>query len=73
MIQIQGFSKKQAMLADILWSIGPLEKVNRFINSLPEADKIDALIVKDMLLAAVFDEVERTTEAKKILDTIMRD
>lgn len=72
MIQIKGFTKKQAMLADILWSIGPLEKVNRFIDSLPDNDRVDALIVKDMLLAAVLDDVNRTDEAKKIIDSIMR-
>ncbi len=57
-IQIEGLSKKQRVLADIIWGIGSREQFDAFVNSLPEKDRKEALVVADMILWACWDQVD---------------
>ena len=46
MIQIEGLTAKQRMLADIIWSFNDKEAVTRFIKTLPVKDRREAQIAK---------------------------
>ena len=56
-ITIQGLNPKQRLFADILWSLNGQSDVNRFINSLPTAERREATVVMNMMVAAVFDQL----------------
>ena len=62
MIEIVGFSKKQRMLADIIWELDTQEQVVTFIASLPQKDREQAQIVCEMMILAFFDEVDTGDE-----------
>ena len=62
MIEIVGFSKKQRMLADIIWELDTQEQVVTFIASLPQKDREQAQIVCEMMILAFFDEVDTVDE-----------
>ena len=64
MITLTGLSKRQQLLADILWSCDTQEQVTHLIRSLPEHDRRDATTVAELMVWAVFDEVEQTNAAE---------
>jgi len=63
MIRIEGFSKRQVKIADLLWSCTP-EQAKMFCKD-PEV-----AVVRDMIIAAVFDEYEGTDLAKEVLENL---
>jgi hypothetical protein len=67
MIQIDGLTKKQRILADIIWSFNDRKAVQRFIASLPKKDRQDAETIVEMMILAFLDEVDNTDEAQSIL------
>lgn len=62
MIQIEGLTKKQRMLADIIWSLDTQDQVQAFIKSLPEKDRKQAVVVTQMMILAFIDEVDTVDE-----------
>lgn len=62
MIEIQGFTKKQRMLADIIWALDTQDQVQAFIRSLPDADKKMAQVVCEMMILAFMDDVDTVDE-----------
>ena len=62
MIQIEGLTKKQRMLADIIWSLDTQDQVQAFIKSLPEKDRMQAVVVTQMMILAFIDEVDTVDE-----------
>ena len=67
-ITIQGLNSKQRALADIIWSMNGRDQVASFIRSLSTNDRKDAETVLELMIAAVFDEIETVDQAKKVLD-----
>jgi len=67
MIQIEGLTAKQRMLADIIWSFNDKEAVTKFIKTLPLKDRQDAQTIVEMMILSFLDEVDNTDEAKSIL------
>ena len=57
-ITIEGLSKKQKALAEIMWGMDNKEDVLKFIHSLPTEDRKQAQVVCEMMVLALFDEVE---------------
>ena len=57
-IQVQGFTQRQHVLADIIWRTQDRDQAQRFIDALPPAERRDANIVVTMLTAAVMDSVD---------------
>ena len=72
MIEIQGLSRKQMALADIMWAISTKEGVDAFIATLPKADQRECEIVKEMILLAFIDQCTNTQEADMVIDKIMK-
>jgi hypothetical protein len=66
-IQIEGFTKKQSMLADIIWSCDTQDQVTNLIASLPKRDRIEAQIVLEMIVTATFDQSLDTDLANEVL------
>jgi len=55
-IEITGLSKRQMILADILWSIDDWNQVERFIASLPKKDRIDCEGILELMRMALVEE-----------------
>ena len=63
MIQINGLSKRQVRIADLLWSCTP-EQAKVFCKD-PEV-----AVVRDMIVAAMFDKCDDTDLAREILENL---
>lgn len=63
MIEIEGFNTKQRMLADIIWSLDSKTQVDAFIRSLPQADRLQAQTVCEMMILAFFDQVDTVSDS----------
>ena len=55
-IEITGLTKRQQILADILWNIDEWDQVERFIASLPERDRIDCEGILELMRMALVEE-----------------
>ena len=80
-IEITGLSKRQQILADILWSIEDWPQVERFIASLPERERIDCEGILELMRMALVEEYadqmksegrfsEEYAAAKEVIDKI---
>ena len=67
MISIEGFTKKQRVLADIIWALDGKDQVEAFILSLPYKDQLEARVVTEMMILAFIDEVGNTDVAEQVL------
>lgn len=68
MITIEGFTRKQKMLADIIWALDTQDQVRNFIASLPPKDRNEAQVVCEMMILAFIDECEDTQDAQRVID-----
>lgn len=67
-IKIEGFSKRQRALADIIWSMDSQRQVELFISSLPKKQRQDAMVVCQMMILACIDEVD--TVDQEVVDLL---
>ena len=58
MITIENLSPRQAQIAEILWNCQTEQECDNFINGLPDVFRRDAVVVKEMIIAAAFDDAE---------------
>ena len=70
-IQIEGLSKRQRAIADVLWMINGREQVRQFLETLEADTRRDAETVIEMMIAALMDDVEDTEQAKSLLKEYM--
>ena len=66
-IQIDGLSKRQRAIADVLWMMNTREDAERFVKSLEPATRKDAETVILMMMLAVIDECETVDDSVKSL------
>ncbi len=71
-ITLQGLTKQQHQIADMIWSCESQEDVDQLIRNLPESYKRDAETVHQLMIAAVMDEYQEgiTEDVKAIIDRI---
>jgi hypothetical protein len=50
MITIEGLTKKQRAILDIMWSMDTKEQVESFVQSLPHSDRCDATSLMEILI-----------------------
>ena len=62
MITIEGLTKKQRAILDIMWSMDTKEQVESFVQSLPPSDKCDATSLMEML---IHDSLEQQGEMEQ--------
>ena len=65
MIEIEGFSPKQMLLADLVYSCKTRDQVDALVKALPQEDRLEAQVVIDMIILAYIDEINSTELAEK--------
>ena len=72
-IELHGLSKQQYQIADMIWSCESQEDVDRLIRNLPPAYKQDAVVIHQLMIAAVMDQhMEITEDVKAVIASIGR-
>ncbi len=70
-ITLEGLSKQQYQIADLLWSCESQEQVEQIKQNLPPAYRRDAETVHQLMIAAVMDQYDHIDEyAKTLIDRI---
>jgi len=70
-ITLDGLTRQQYLVADLIWSCNSQEDVHRLIRNLPKQYRRDAETVHALMIAAVFDQYEDVTEdVKELIDSI---
>ncbi len=68
-IELEGLSKQQYQIADMIWSCETQADVDRLIRNLPPAYKQDAVVIHQLMIAAVMDQYEEiTADVKAAID-----
>ena len=72
MIELTGLTKRQMVLADILWSIEEWDMVEVFIKSLSKRDRIDCEGIIEMMTMSMIEELGNKdfTEANEIIEKV---
>jgi hypothetical protein len=55
-IELTGLTRQQHQIADMIWSCESQEDVDRLIRNLPESYKQDAVVIHQLMIAAVMDQ-----------------
>jgi hypothetical protein len=75
-IVITGLSAQQKQLADKIWACDSEEDVAEFIGNLPKRLRGQARFVRELMIAAVWDNVvqeqQDCDEAREVLDKFMK-
>ena len=67
MITLEGLTQQQMQIAEMLWKCNSLEDVDRLVRNMPPTYRQDAVLVKELLIAAGLDEVQETDLADRAL------
>jgi hypothetical protein len=67
MITLEGLTEQQVQIAEMLWKCHSLDEVDRLVRNMPEAYRKDAVILKELMIAASLDSVEETQLAERAL------
>jgi hypothetical protein len=72
--KIDGLTKKQVTLLDIMWTLDDEDSLQNFIRSLPQRDRYQAeslsIILVHEMLEEFLDGVTRFPEVQKILERV---
>ena len=72
-IQLHGLTKQQYQIADMIWSCESQTDVDRLIKNLPQAYRQDAVVIHQLMIAAVMDTYEEITDdVKDIISRVSR-
>jgi hypothetical protein len=63
-IEITGLTKRQKVLADILWHIEDWNQVEVFMKSLPERDRIDCEGIIEMMRLSLVEQYAEAVNPK---------
>ncbi len=55
-IELTGLTKQQHQIADMIWNCESEQDVERLINNLPRQYKQDAVVIHQLMIAAVMDQ-----------------
>jgi hypothetical protein len=67
MITLEGLSQQQVQIAEMLWKCNSIDDVDRLVRNMPESYRQDAVIVKELLIAAGLDSYQETELAQRAL------
>jgi hypothetical protein len=71
--KIDGLTKKQVALLDIMWTLDDEQSVKNFVRSLPPADRFQAQSLKTLLIHEMLEEfLEGVTEFPDATEVIER-
>ncbi len=72
-IELHGLTRQQHQIADMIWSCDSQADVDRLISNLPSAYKRDAVVIHQLMIAAVLDQyMEITEDVKNLISDISR-
>ena len=66
-IELHGLTRQQSQIADMIWSCESQADVASLIQNLPTAYKRDAVVIHELMIAAVMDQQEHIDEQVKDL------
>jgi len=70
-IELQGLTRQQYQIADLLWSCDSQEDVQRMIAAMPSGYREDAVVIHQLMIAAVMDQhVEITEDVKDLISNL---
>ena len=58
MIRLEGLSKKDVEICNLLWNCDSLEDVDRMVRAMPSAYKDRAQVLRELMIAAELDNLE---------------
>ena len=71
--KIDGLTKKQVALLDIMWTLDDEQSVENFVRSLPKADRQQAHSLKTLLIHEMLEEfLQGITEFPDAMELIER-
>jgi hypothetical protein len=72
MITIQGLTKRQLKLAQLLWTIQDVEMLNGVINGLESRDRIDAQgLTEIMIQEYLWETLDEDLESREVCHTVI--
>lgn len=73
MIEIAGLNRTQRALADIMWGMNSKDEVLGFIRTLKGQSRKDAEVVMELMVLAVYDEIDTVNpEVAGLIDEISK-
>ena len=62
MIKLEGISKKDVAICNLLWNCATEEDVEAMVRAMPPAYKQRAVLMRELMIAAELDQVEDIDE-----------
>ena len=62
MIKLEGLSKQDVQICNLLWNCDTLEAVDAMVKAMPPAYKNRAVVMRELMTAAQLDQVEDIDE-----------
>jgi hypothetical protein len=62
MITLQGLSKQDVQICNLLWNCDTVEAVDAMVNAMPPAYKNRAVVMRELMTAATLDQLEDVHE-----------
>ena len=62
MIKLEGLSKQDIQICNLLWNCDTLEAVDQMVAAMPPAYKSRAVVMRELMTAAQLDTVENIHE-----------
>jgi hypothetical protein len=66
-VQIQGLNSRQRKIADVLWMMQDRTQVEAFIRALDLTMRREAETVVELMMLAIWDEIESIDDSVKVL------
>jgi len=67
MITLEGLTQQQVQIAEMLWKCNSLEDVDRLVRNMPQSYRKDAVILRELMIAASLDSYQETQLAERAL------
>jgi hypothetical protein len=73
MITLNGLTKQDIQICNLLWNCDSVEAVDAMVKAMPSAYKRRAVVLRELMIAAQLDQVDTVDEAiSDYLQTISR-
>ena len=66
-VQIEGLNNRQRAIADVLWMMQDRDQVEAFIRALHPSMRKEAETVVEMMMLAVWDDIDTVDESVKLM------
>ena len=70
MIELEGLTKQQVILAQKLWELDTLDEVQEFIGRMPKRTRYQAKTVFELMVAAQLDQCMDTDLAEEVINSV---